>query len=92
MAIGFTGKVARSYVLQRRRVLVLEDGYAGDVEAGDWVEVALPEGDAARAQIATVAWGSAFHAEDPPLTLVVTGLDEQAPAAGAAIRGVAGPD
>ena len=91
VAIGFAAKVLRTYLLEERRVLVLDDGYAGDIEAGDWVEVGLPDGATARGQIATVAWGSAFHAEDPPLTLVVTGLGEVPPEAGAAISGVSGP-
>ncbi len=66
-------------------MLILQEGYEGDVEAGDALEVTMPDGPA-RVQVATVAWGSAFHAESPPLTLVVEGLDAD-PVEGAAIRG-----
>lgn len=88
MAEGFKAKVRRAYPLEGKRVLILQDGYEGDVEAGDAVEVVLPAG-AVRGQVATVAWGSAFHAESPPLTIVVTGLDAD-PSEGALVRGVTG--
>jgi len=87
VAEGFKAKVRRAYPLDGKRVLILQDGYEGDIEAGDPVEVALASG-AVRAEIATVAWGSAFHAESPPLTIVVTGLEED-PAEGTAVRGLA---
>lgn len=90
MAGGFQAKVQRSYSLEGRAVLVLEQGYEGDIEQGDWVEVALGS-EPARGQVATVAWGSAFQATHPPLTLVVEGLPEALPEPGSDVRGVEPP-
>ena len=87
MAEGFKAKVQRAYKIEDKHVLVLQDGYEGDVEAGDPVEVALPAGTV-RAEVATVAWGSAFHAQSPPLTIVVEGLEED-PGEGIEVRGLA---
>ncbi len=88
MAEAFKAKVRRAYPLDGKRVLILQDGYEGDIEAGDILQVTMPDGPA-KVQVATVAWGSAFHAESPPLTLVVEGLEDN-PAEGAAISGIAG--
>lgn len=74
----FEAKVRRSYAMDDKRVLVLEDDYRGEIDVGETVEVVLPDG-ARRAEVATVAWGSAFHADSPPLTLVVSGLEIDPP-------------
>ncbi|MBW2460048.1 MAG: hypothetical protein JRH11_00280 [Deltaproteobacteria bacterium] len=88
MADDFKAAVRRAYALDGQRVLILELGYRGDVVPGEQVDVTT--GDrVVRATVANVAWGSAFHAKDTPLTLVVTGLDED-PAEGSAVCGVAG--
>jgi hypothetical protein len=87
VAEGFKAKVRRAYPLDGKRVLILQEDYEGDIEAGDTLEVTMPDGPA-KVQVATVAWGSAFHAESPPLTLVVEGLDDN-PAEGAAISSTA---
>ena len=90
-ALGqFSATVQRTYMIADRRVLVLERGYQGDIDAGDWIEIG--GGDASiRAQVVSVAWGSAFHATDPPLTLVVQPDREGIPAEGAAVRSTTGP-
>lgn len=71
----FTGTVHRSYGLNGKRVIVLEGDYAGDIDRGDIVSV---EG-AGTGRVENVAWGSAFDAESPPLTLVVDDLMEAKP-------------
>ena len=83
MALGFQGKVRRSYQLGSTYVLILQQGYEGDIEVGDRLDIGGTEVD-----VVSVAWGSAFNAEDPPLTLVVKGLSRQADQ-GAAIKGLA---
>jgi hypothetical protein len=84
--LGFEAKVRRSYPIEGKRVLILEDSYRGDVEVGDVLEVGMASG-VARAEVASVAWGSAFHADSPPLTLVVSGLEADPPE-GAMLRSV----
>ena len=69
----FKGIVGRTYVLQGDRVLIMKS-YEGDIAPGDVVEVELPTGNAA-ITIKKVAWGSAFNAESPPLTLIVDPVD-----------------
>lgn len=91
MALDFKATVQRSYWLEGRAVLVLDHGYEGDIEQGEWVEIAQAEAGGRRGQVATVAWGSAFQATDPPLTLVVEGLDGELPEGGAAVRGAEAP-
>lgn len=73
MASDLKGRLRRSYLLDGKRVLVLEEGCTGGVEVGDHVEV-RSAGQQATAEVETVAWGSAFDAQSPPLTLVVKGL------------------
>jgi hypothetical protein len=87
VAVGFQGTVRRTYALEGNRVLILEEGYEGDIEVGELVEVAW-DGATASGAVVSVAWGSAFRAEDPPLTLVVSGLDAEPPK-GAQVRGLA---
>ena len=69
----FEGIVGRTYVLQGDRVLIMKS-YEGDIEPGDVIEVDLPAGNAS-ITIKKVAWGSAFNAESPPLTLIVEPVD-----------------
>lgn len=88
MAAGFRARVARSYVLKGQRVLVLREGYEGDIEVGDRVELDVGGAEPARGIVASIAWGSAFHAEDPPLTLVVDGVADADPVADAEVRGL----
>jgi hypothetical protein len=81
--------VRRVYRLPGKRLLLLEDTYEGGVEAGDQIEVALPDGRLARAKVDGVAWGSAFGmGRNPPLTLVVLWNDDPDPERGAAVRAV----
>lgn len=70
---SFRGKVRRAYAMNDQQVLVLEDGYTGDIEIGQSLKVSGAEGEQ-EGKIVNLAWGSAFHAESPPLTLVVEGL------------------
>lgn len=85
MSAGFEAKVRRSYPIEDKRVLILEDDYAGDIEVGDALEIAMTTG-VVHVTVASVAWGSAFHADSPPLTLVVSGLEAD-PLPGASVRG-----
>jgi hypothetical protein len=68
------------------RALILDHEYEGEVESGEWLEVILPSGDSTMVQVVSLAWGSAFRADSPPLTIVVQGLGEAA-ADGAEVRG-----
>lgn len=96
MALGFQGQVSKVYELEGRPVLLLNNDYAGDIEAGDWVQVesaATGGTDPGRVyQVETVAWGSAFHLEDPPLSLVLRpAAHGRSPVAPARVRGVQAP-
>lgn len=68
-------------------MLVLEEGYTGGVEPGDEVRVLLPTGEL-RVHVTSVAWGSAFDADSPPLTLVTDGPPDAAFVPGADVLGV----
>lgn len=74
MSERFTGTVNRSYALDGKRVVILETGYDGDIEQGDLVEIA----GAGQGRVESLAWGSAFDAESPPLTIIVDGLSAAA--------------
>ncbi len=63
------GTVRRFFFLDGKWMLVLEDGYSGGVEPGEQVRVNLPSG-AIVIRVENVAWGSAFDAQSPPLTLI----------------------
>ncbi len=85
MTAPFAGVVQRSYALEGNHVLIIDASYQGEAEIGAWIEVELPDGDPGTAQIKSVAWGSAFDAQSPPLTLVVRGLGA-VPETGAKVR------
>lgn len=91
MGTEFRGIVRRAFPMGERRALLLDTRYEGDVEAGDWIEVPLPSGRTEPVQVVQLAWGSAFRADSPPLTLVVDGLEEELPSEGTEIRGVEAP-
>lgn len=82
---GFRGRVRKTYPMGENRALVLQDEYEGDVGVGEQVEVALPSGERARVEVVQLAWGSAFRASSPPLTLIVAGLGEELPEEGAEV-------
>jgi hypothetical protein len=85
----FSAKIRRVYRLVDTQLVVLEDGYEGDVGSGDQLDVEMPEAQSARVEVKDLAWGSAFRADQPPLTLIVTGLEEgREPPVGARIRAV----
>ncbi len=65
-------------------MLVLEEGYEGGIEPGDEVRVLLPAGEL-RVRVDNVAWGSAFDADSPPLTLVTNGPPDAAFVPGAEV-------
>ncbi|HJL16620.1 MAG TPA: hypothetical protein RMH99_13235 [Sandaracinaceae bacterium LLY-WYZ-13_1] len=83
---GFRAKVRQVYRLQDTHLLVLEEDYRGDVGPGDRLEIALPSGASARTSVRDLAWGSAFHAQNPPLTLIVDLVEAEEPEAGAVVR------
>ncbi|MEM6956788.1 MAG: hypothetical protein AAF411_32155 [Myxococcota bacterium] len=74
MASNFEGTVGRTYVLQGDRVLIMED-YEGEIAPGETVHLKRPAGESAPLHVKRVAWGSAFHADNPPLTLIVDPVD-----------------
>ena len=86
MGKSFEGKVQRAYTLEGRQIILLQPGYRGDLEAGEPVEVELSAG-MTRGTVHSVAWGSAFRAESPPLTIVLEGLGDD-PEAGAKVYGL----
>lgn len=91
MGLDFRGTVRKVYAMGEQRALVLEDQYRGDLEPGEWIEVALPSGRKVPVRVQSLAWGSAFRADSPPLTLVVEGFDDELPEEGTSIRGIAAP-
>ena len=86
--LPFKATVRRAYSIEAKQVVLILERYEGDVEVGEWVEIAQRDGTRGAAKVASVAWGSAFHADDPPLTLVVSGLPSDAIDAGADVVGV----
>jgi len=92
MNSNFRGKIRRAYKLEGRQVLVIEEGYVGELEVGDWLELILPSGKAERAPVINVAWGSALRAESPPLTVIVSNKDGTALDECTEVRGVLGDD
>ena len=83
--MSFRGRVRKTYPMGEHRALVLQDEYEGDVGVGERVAVALPSGQSAEVEVVQLAWGSAFRASSPPLTLIVTGLGEELPQEGAEV-------
>ena len=83
---GFRATVRQVYRLQDTHLLVLQEDYRGDVGPGDGLEIELSSGEIARTTVRDLAWGSAFHAENPPLTLIVDLVGPEEPQAGAIIR------
>ena len=77
MTRAFRATVRKAYPMGEHRALVLDDQYEGDIESGDRLAVDLPGGAHATVEVVSLAWGSAFRADSPPLTLVVDGLDDQ---------------
>lgn len=77
MSAPFRATVRQVYRLNDTQLVVLRDGYEGDVGPGDEIELQLQEGTA-KAKVVDLAWGSAFQATEPPLTLIVKGLPEGA--------------
>ena len=73
----FRATVRQVYRLTDTQLVVLKEDYEGDVGPGDEIELQLREGTA-KAKVVDLAWGSAFQANEPPLTLIVKGLPEGA--------------
>ena len=90
MSTPFEATLERSYLMGEQRIMVIGNQYSGDIGQGDWVEVAQPTGAAEKGKVVSVAWGSAFHAESPPLTLILVGLNTE-PKTGATIRATTVP-
>lgn len=82
--VPFTGSVRRSHAMEPGSVVLVLERYAGDIEVGDTIVVVSSAGEM-RAKVATLAWGSSFGHEAPPLTLVVKGLDGSADYAAASL-------
>jgi hypothetical protein len=90
MTRAFRGRVRKAYPLGEHRALVFDDQYEGDIESGDRLSVDLGGGASATVEVVSLAWGSAFRADSPPLTLVVNGLDDEK-VEGAEVRILAEP-
>ncbi len=86
MEFDLRAVVRRTYRLPGKRLLLLEDSYQGGIEAGEWVEIGMPDGEKLRAKVEGVAWGSAFSAENPPITLILPWDDAPDPLPGASVR------
>lgn len=88
--VGFHATIRQVYRLQDTHLLVLHEDYRGDIGPGDRLEVELTNGETARTRVRDLAWGSAFHASNPPLTLIVDLVEPEEPKAGGSVRPVAG--
>jgi hypothetical protein len=74
----FRATLRQHYQLKGNHLLVLEE-YSGDVSPGDHLTVALPGGGSLEFRVHDLAWGSAFNASAPPLTLIVKDLGANPP-------------
>ena len=81
----FTARLRQHYRLEEVDLLVLEETYEGDIGPGDRLKVELPAGGTKKILVQDVAWGSSVSSKNPPLTLIVRGLDGAEPAPGALI-------
>lgn len=81
----FQATLRQHYALEEVDLLVLEETYVGDVGPGDELTIELPDGQQAGFTVHDLAWGSAMNADNPPLTLIVKGLEGARPVAGAVI-------
>lgn len=85
---GFHATVRQVYRLADSLLLVLEEDYRGDIGPGDRLDVDISGGRTVRTTVKDLAWGSAFHASNPPLTLIVDLIDGDEPGPGAIVRPV----
>ena len=84
----FRATLRQHYRLSENNLFVLES-YSGDITPGDHLEVDLPDGSTMDFRVHDLAWGSAFNAATPPLTLIVKNLPaDKVPITGATIRPV----
>lgn len=81
----FTAHLRQHYRLEKVDLLVLEETYEGDIGPGDHLKIGLPAGGTKAFVVHDIAWGSALGKDNPPLTLIVKGLDGQEPTRGALI-------
>lgn len=86
MEFDLRAKVRRTYRLSGKRLLLLDDTYEGGVEGGDWIELTAPSGRTTQVQVESVAWGSAFKASNPPLTLIVEWQEDVDPEPGSTVK------
>lgn len=84
--VPFEGIVRRSHAMEPGSVVLVLERYVGDIDAGDFVTVVMGE-TRARVKVVTMAWGSSFGYESPPLTLVVSELDGSVSYVGAELHG-----
>lgn len=87
MSERFGATLRQHYRLTDTDLLVLDE-YEGDVGTGDVLAVELPGGRKASFSVHDLAWGSAYNAASPPLTLIVKGLGAIEPEKGARITPV----
>ena len=81
----FHATLRQHYKLEKVDLLVLEETYVGDVGPGDELAVLLDDGQLVSFSVKDIAWGSAMNGRNPPLTLIVEGLDGAEPPKGATI-------
>lgn len=82
----FTARLRQHYRLDEVDLLVLDETYEGDIGPGDGLKIELLAGGTKTFEVHDVAWGSATGTTNPPLTLIVKGLDGEEPARGALIN------
>ncbi|MGE0787342.1 MAG: hypothetical protein AB7S26_16840 [Sandaracinaceae bacterium] len=85
---AFRGTLRQHYRLKDKALLVLEEGYEGEIGPAERVKI-VAEGREWIATVHELAWGSTMNAARLPLSLVVRGLDEgDEPPPGATIHSV----
>ena len=80
----FHATVRQVYALPDRHMLILES-YRGDVGKGDRLTLVVGQARVV-VTVKDIAWGSAFNANDPPLTLIVDRIQGATPDTGATLE------
>lgn len=85
MSDEFRATLRQHYRMTSKSLLVLNEDYTGDIGPGDTIGVEV-SGVPKKVTVHDLAWGSAMNAERLPLSLVVSGIGDEEPQPGAAIR------
>lgn len=79
----FRATLRQTYALADRQLLILEQ-YEGDVGPGDTLVLTVGE-TSVDVRVRDLAWGSAFKADEPPLTLIIDPIEGEQPEGGASL-------